>query len=59
MKDRKVSKAPHPENREKKKRRLSPEDQETLKMLRAYQIALYGEEWVRYQDNKRAGKIQD
>ena len=58
MNDKKVSKASHPENREKKKRQLSPEDREILKMLRAYQIALYGEEWVRYQDDKRAGKIK-
>ena len=58
MKNKKVSKASHPENHEKKKQRFSHEDREILKMLRAYQIALYGEEWVRYQDDKRAGKIK-
>ena len=57
MKNKKVSKASHPENHEKQKRQLSPEDREILKMLRAYQIALYGEDWVRYQEDKRAGKI--
>lgn len=58
MKDKKVSKALHHENREKKKRqKLSPEDREILKMLRAHQIALYGEEWVRYLEDRRAGKI--
>ena len=57
MKDKKVSKALHPENREKKKRRLSPEDREILKILRAHQVALYGEEWVRYLEDRRAGKI--
>ena len=57
MKNKKVSKASPPENHEKKKRQLSPEDREILKMLRAYQIALYGEDWVRYQEDKRAGKI--
>ena len=58
MNDKKVSKAPHPENHEKKKRQLSPEDRETLKMLRALQISVYGEEWVRYLEDRRAGKIK-
>jgi hypothetical protein len=58
VKNKKDRKASDPDNREKKKRQLSPEDREILKMLRAYQIALYGEEWVRYQGDKRANKIK-